>query len=190
MGASIHSGDVEFMVPSDYEIRSKSLRIDENGNKYIRVPSIRWFTNLEIKKRPEDLILYKKYTPEEYPKYDNYDAINVDKTKDIPMDYAGAMGVPITFLDKYNPEQFEIIKFGKGDDDKKLGDKWEKSILSHCNKKQKTMKIELKEITVRELTDSYEDNANGGVVGFGGKPSIFVRPINVSLYIKINSEMP
>lgn len=120
LGASIHSGDVEFMVPSDYEIRSKSLRIDENGNKYIRVPSIRWFTNLEIKKRPEDLILYKKYTPEEYPKYDNYDAINVDKTKDIPMDYAGAMGVPITFLDKYNPEQFEIIKFGKGDDDKNL----------------------------------------------------------------------
>jgi len=68
-----------------------------------------WFTNLEIKKRLEDLILYKKYTPEEYPKYDNYDAINVDKTKDIPVDYAGAMGIPISFLDKYNPEQFEIL---------------------------------------------------------------------------------
>ena len=109
LGASIHSGDVEFMVPKDYEIRSLSLRYDEKGNKYIRVPSIRWFTNLDYSERHEDLILYKKYTPEEYPKYDNYDAINVDKTKDIPMDYAGAMGVPITFLDKYNPEQFEIM---------------------------------------------------------------------------------
>lgn len=68
-----------------------------------------WFTNLDIAKRHEDLILYKPYTPEEYPKYDNYDAINVDKTKEIPMDYPGAMGVPITFLDKYNPEQFHLI---------------------------------------------------------------------------------
>lgn len=75
----------------------------------IRVSGVVWFTNLEIKKRHEDLILYKKYTPEEYPKYDNYDAINVDKTKDIPLDYDGNMGVPITFLNKYNPEQFEIL---------------------------------------------------------------------------------
>ena len=78
----------------------------------IRVSGVVWFTNLEIKKRHEDLILHKKYIPEEYPKYDNYDAINVDKTKDIPADYAGAMGVPITFLDKYNPAQFEIIGLG------------------------------------------------------------------------------
>lgn len=75
----------------------------------IRVSGVVWFTNLEIKKRYEDLLLYKNYSPEEYPKYDNYDAINVDKTKDIPMDYEGVMGVPITFMDKYNPEQFEII---------------------------------------------------------------------------------
>jgi hypothetical protein len=68
-----------------------------------------WYTNLDIAKRHEDLILYKRYTPQEYPKYDNYDAINVNKTKDIPIDYTGAMGVPITFLDKYNPEQFEIL---------------------------------------------------------------------------------
>lgn len=73
--------------------------------------NVGWFTNLEIKKRQEDLILYKTYKGNEkdYPKYDNYDAINIDKTKDIPADYKGAMGVPITFLDKYNPEQFEII---------------------------------------------------------------------------------
>ncbi len=75
----------------------------------IRVSGVHWFTNLDINKRHEDLILYKNYTPEEYPKYDHFDGINVDKTKDIPMDYKGNMGVPITFLDKYNPEQFEII---------------------------------------------------------------------------------
>lgn len=78
----------------------------------IRVSGVHWFTNLEINKRYEDLILYKKYTPEEYPKYENFDAINVDVTKDIPMDYDGFMGVPITFMDKYNPNQFEIIGVG------------------------------------------------------------------------------
>ena len=75
----------------------------------IRVSGVVWFTNLETKKRHEDLILYKIYNEAEYPKYDNYDGINVDKTKDIPMDYTGTMWVPITFLDKYNPEQFEIL---------------------------------------------------------------------------------
>lgn len=75
----------------------------------IRVSGVTWFTNLETEKRHEELILYKKYTPEEYPKYDNYDAINVNKTSEIPANYDGVMGVPITFLDKYNPEQFEII---------------------------------------------------------------------------------
>ena len=86
----------------------------------IRVSGVQWFTNLDHDKRHEDLLLDKKYTPKEYPKYDNYDAINVDKTKDIPIDYEGAMGVPITFLDKFNPEQFEIVKFRKGDDDRDL----------------------------------------------------------------------
>lgn len=68
-----------------------------------------WFTNLQTTKRQEELILYKKYNPEEFPKYDNYDAIEVSKTADIPCDYDGVMGVPITFLDKYNPGQFEIV---------------------------------------------------------------------------------
>ena len=75
----------------------------------IRVSGVHWFTNLEINKRHEDLILYKNYTPTEYPKYDNYDAIEVSKTKDIPINYDGVMGVPITFMDKYNPDQFEIL---------------------------------------------------------------------------------
>ena len=75
----------------------------------IRVSGVHWFTNLEIKKRHEDLILYKNYNENDYPKYDNFNAINVDVTKEIPMDYDGYMGVPITFMNKYNPEQFEII---------------------------------------------------------------------------------
>lgn len=83
----------------------------------IRVSGVNWFTNLEIFKRHEDLILYKTYNEEDYPKYDNYDAINVDKTADIPMDYDGVMGVPITFLDKYNPEQFEVLGITQRNDD-------------------------------------------------------------------------
>ena len=81
----------------------------EHKENMIRVSGVIWLTNLEINKRYEDLILYKKYTPEEYPKYDNYNAINIDKTINIPYDYNGIMGVPITFLDKYNPNQFEIV---------------------------------------------------------------------------------
>lgn len=80
----------------------------------------RWFTNLDIQKRHEKLILWKHYTPEEYPTYDNYPGINVDKVSEIPCDYDGVMGVLITFLDKYNPEQFEIVAFRKGDDGKDL----------------------------------------------------------------------
>lgn len=82
----------------------------------------RWYTNLDLKKRHESLILYRKYKGHEsdYPKYDNYDAINVDKVQDIPCDYEGVMGVPITFLDKFNPEQFEIVSFRKGEDGQDL----------------------------------------------------------------------
>jgi hypothetical protein len=119
-GASIHSGDREFQVPESYPLNAAGSRIDEQGRKFIRVKGVRWFTNLDYRERHEDLILYKSYNPEEYPKYDNYDAINVDKTSEIPCDYDGAMGVPITFLDKYNPNQFEIVKFRKGNDDKDL----------------------------------------------------------------------
>ena len=75
---------------------------------------------MDHSKRHEELILYKKYSPEEYPNYDNYDAINVNKVAEIPADFSGAIGVPITFLDKYNPEQFEILKFRKGNDERDL----------------------------------------------------------------------
>ena len=109
MGASIHSGDREFRVPDTYPLTASGTRIDEQGNKYIRVKGVRWFTNIDYDERHEDLDLYKEYNEEEYPKYDNYDAINVNKTAEIPCDYDGIMGVPITFLDKYSPEQFEIL---------------------------------------------------------------------------------
>ena len=109
LGVSITSGDRKFVVPDNYPLNAAGCGIDENGKKYIRVKGVRWFTNLDHKKRHEELLPYKKYNEEEYPKYDNYDAIEVGKTKDIPMDYNGIMGVPITFLDKYCPEQFEIV---------------------------------------------------------------------------------
>lgn len=120
LGASIHSGDREFRVPDDYPLHAAGSRVDSEGHKYIRVKGVRWFTNLDYEERHERLVLYKKYSPHAYPKYDNYDAINIDKTADIPSDYEGVMGVPITFLDKYNPEQFEIVRFRKGDDEKDL----------------------------------------------------------------------
>ena len=109
LGASIKSGDREFGIPDHYSLNAANTREDENGKKFIRVKGVRWFTNIDFKKRHEKLILYKKYSEYNYQKFDNYNAINVDKTKDIPIDYEGAMGVPITFLDRHNPDQFEIL---------------------------------------------------------------------------------
>ena len=109
LGASIHSGDRKFYVPDDYPLNASGCGVDEDGRRYIRVKGVRWYTNLDMKQRHEELILVKRYNPEEYPTYDNYDAIEVSKTSDIPCDYDKVMGVPITFLDKYCPEQFEIV---------------------------------------------------------------------------------
>ena len=106
-----------FVVPDNWE---HFHHIDKNGNKIARVSTSCWFTNIEVEKHKENITLYKKYNSEEYLKYDNYNAINVNKYTDIPYDYDGVIGVPITFLDKYNPKQFEIVKFRKGDDDKDL----------------------------------------------------------------------
>jgi len=104
-----NGGTKWFQVPMDYDIPTESRKKIVNGIKYFSMGRILWFTNLDTTKRHEELTLYKKYNPKEYPKYDYYDAINVDRYMDIPMDYEGAMGVPITFIDKYNPKQFEII---------------------------------------------------------------------------------
>lgn len=109
LGPSITSGDRAFRVPQDYELNASGCGIDENGDKFIKVKGVRWFTNIPHDKRNQPLDLFKKYNPTEYPKYDNYDAIECSKTANIPMDYDGVIGVPITFLDKYCPTQFEIV---------------------------------------------------------------------------------
>ena len=103
------SGDMAFKVPEYYEPRETRYWVDESGQKWRSMGNICWFTNLDIQKRHDELDLYKYYSSEEYPLYDNFKAINVNKVSDIPCDYSEIMGVPITFLDKYNPDQFEII---------------------------------------------------------------------------------
>ena len=103
------AGHFWFKVPSHYEVKAIDFKVDENGQKWRRMGNICWFTNLDFEKRHEKMLLWKKYTPEAYPKYDNYDAIEVSKTADIPCDWQGAIGVPITFMSQYNPDQFEIV---------------------------------------------------------------------------------
>jgi len=109
MWLGYHCGDMEFTVPSYYEPRETRYRVGEDGTKYRSMGNICWFTNLDISKRHEELIVFKKYNSTEYLEFDNYKVINVDKVSDIPCDYYGAMAVPITFLDKYNPSQFKIV---------------------------------------------------------------------------------
>ena len=104
-----NGGTKWFQVLADYDIPTESRKKIVNGVKYFSMGSIVWFTNLDTAKRHEKLTLYKKYSPKEYPKYDNYDAIEVSRVLEIPMEYKGFMGVPVTFLDKWNPSQFEII---------------------------------------------------------------------------------
>ena len=122
LGINMGRGISGFIVPDHYELYGTETRIDDFGNRIISPNNCLWLTNVDTSKRHEDIILTKKYRGNEikYPKFDNYDAINVNKTQDIPMGYNGVMGVPITFLHKYNPEQFELIKFRKGNDDKDL----------------------------------------------------------------------
>ncbi len=119
-----NGGTKWFQVPMDYDIPTESRKKIVNGVKYFSMGRILWFTNLDTTKRHEELILYKKYSPEEYPKYDNYDAIEVSRYSDIPMDYDGVMGVPVTFLDKYNPEQFEIVGWSRHNDQNMDGGYW------------------------------------------------------------------
>lgn len=113
IGCSIHSGDREFRVPDTYPLNAAGCRIGDDGKKYIRVKGVRWFTNLDYRELHQPLTLYKNYTEEEFPKLDNYDAIDIDVTNDIPCDYFGTMAVPITFMDKYCSDQFEIIGITK-----------------------------------------------------------------------------
>lgn len=114
-----NNGHFWFKVPESYEEKKTDFKIDENGQKWRRMGNICWFTNIDIDKRHEDMTLFRNYDPEAYPKYDNYDAIEVSRTIDIPCDYFGVMGVPITFMQYYSPEQFEILgdsRFHDGQD--------------------------------------------------------------------------
>lgn len=122
LGVHLGRGVSGFIVPPHYELYGTETRVDELGNQIISPNNCLWLTNLDLSIRHEDIPLTKKYVGNEgeYLKYDNYDGINVNKTKDIPADYAGVMGVPITFLHKFNPEQFEIIQFRKGNDSRDL----------------------------------------------------------------------
>lgn len=122
MGINMGRGISGFIVPEHYELYGTETRIDEFENRIVSPNNSLWLTNLDNFKRHTDIELTKTYkgNEEKYPKYDNYDGINVNKTNDIPKDYKGAMGVPITFLHKFNPDQFEIIKFRKGNDNRDL----------------------------------------------------------------------
>ena len=122
LGVGFGRGISGFIVPDSYELYGTETKIDEKGNRIISPNNCMWLTSLDNEKRHHPIELVKRYegNEEAYPFYDNYCGINVNKTKDIPADYMGAMGVPITFLNKYDPEQFEIIRFRKGDDGKDL----------------------------------------------------------------------
>ena len=111
MGVSIHSGDRKFYVPEYYPLEASGCGVDDDGRKFIRVKGVRWFTNMRHGRSNETMVLFRKYydNPDKYPHYDNYDAIEVSKTVEIPCVYLGVMGVPITFLDKYNSAQFQIL---------------------------------------------------------------------------------
>lgn len=142
LGVNLGRGISGFIVPDSYELYGTETRIDSNGNRVISPNNCLWLTNLETPIRHEYIPLTKTYAGNEaeYPKYDNFDGINVNKTQDIPQDYMGCMGVPITFLHKFNPDQFEIIRFRKGNDDKDLSIKGKCPYFRILIKKQTTRK--------------------------------------------------
>lgn len=113
LGNGFRAGNAYFRIPSSADTSRFAKGVYDPSTGLVKFRNCCWFTNIDIEKRHEELILYKHYSPEEYPRYDNYDAIEVSKTADIPMDYDGVMGVPITFLDKYSPEQFEIVGYSR-----------------------------------------------------------------------------
>jgi len=122
LGINLGRGISGFIVPEHYELYGTEVNIDSFGNRIVSPNNCLWMTNLDNSKRHEDINLTKTYlgNEDEYPQYDNYEGININYTQDIPLDYNGHMGVPITFLHKFNPDQFELIKFRKGNDDKDL----------------------------------------------------------------------
>lgn len=147
-----HCGDMAFRVPDYYEARATRYWVDDTGQKWRSLGNACWFTNLDIDKRHEPLTLWKDYDPNEYPHYDNYNAIEVSKVAEIPVDYYGVMGVPITFLDKYCPEQFEILGIASG--------RKEFDILAHPTKRYEEAK---------QHTKGSDEVKNGGKVNTGAE---------------------
>ncbi len=141
-GCSLHGTKCHFIVPNAYEGNNV---FEENGVRYGKVNNAIWFTNINHTKRNTPLDLYKKYSADEYPKYDNYDAIEVSKVSEIPMDYEGVMGVPITFLDKYCPTQFEIVGWSRHNDLDMDGGYW----LGGCNDATINGKIVYRRLLIR-----------------------------------------
>lgn len=121
LGMPFPRGNAYFIIPKGYDTSRFAKGVYDPKTRRVKFRNVLWFTNLDYKERHEDLVLYKQYDKNEYPTYDNYDAINVDKTADIPMDYEGVMGVPISFLNKYSPDQFEIVGFGSGSFGRAIG---------------------------------------------------------------------
>lgn len=139
-----------------------------NGN-IKKFGNVVWFTNLDISKKYDNIILYKTYNPVDYPKYDNYNAINVDKICDIPKDYDGVIGVPVSFMCKYNPKQFSIVGKTNGKENVNGISKYKRILIK---KRQKSMNIKLKEIKVRDIVKKYIDNDENGIKGYDGKLNI------------------
>ena len=158
-GASIHSGDRKFYVPDDYPLKAAGCGIDEDGRKFIRVKGVRWYTNLDYPARHEELKLWKIYNDSDFPKYDNYDAINVNKYSEIPVDYDGIMGVPITYLDKHNPDQFDILGISASWDETDVMKRIKLSeIHRHCpimNGKEIYRRIFIRKKTTKKMNDMY-----------------------------------
>lgn len=152
LGVNLGRGISGFIVPAHYELYGTETKINELGERIISPNNCLWLTNLDNFIRHEDILLTKNYIgyEQEYPKYDNYDGINVNRTKDIPQDYCGYMGVPITFLHKFNPHQFEIIKFRKGNDEKDL------SINGKCPYFRIIIKNKHANPKTKHLTDKYQ----------------------------------
>lgn len=142
--------DMSFTVPSSYEERATRFWVDEKGQHWRSLGNACWFTNIDHKKRNTELDLYKKYNAVEFPKYDNYDAIEVSKVADIPIDYQGVMGVPITFFDKYCPSQFEIVGWSRHNDLGMDGGYW----LGGCNDATINGKIVYRRILIKRLSSN------------------------------------
>ncbi|MBR1656559.1 MAG: adenine-specific methyltransferase EcoRI family protein [Prevotella sp.] len=166
LGPSITSGDRKFYVPNDYPLNAASCGIDSDGRHFIRVKGVRWFTNLDHNKRHEEIDLTCHFSPEEYPQYDNFEAIDVGQTLDIPFDYEGIMGVPITFLDKYCPDQFEIIGLSQIGCHDLLPD----------TKKYNSYKEIIRETDIPTKSSGGKTNENAVLKGKGTKKTYYLGP--------------